>query len=151
MPQGHHIEAVDEKTPLLHQNSSQKANTRDHSASHSRTPTMRVSLEDFLYASESYWAIVKPVSVTMILAALAVVEIETEESKEAAESGLKAYTVYDDDDQNTSNSEKFGESLINALVIVGVLAIATFGIVLLYKFKCMKCLVGYMMFRLVPM
>ena len=34
----------------------------------------------------------------------------------------------------------------NSLVIVGVICLMTFGIVLLYKFRCMKILIGYMVF-----
>lgn len=37
------------------------------------------------------------------------------------------------------------KSFANSLIIVSVLAVATFGIVGLYKFRCTKVLVGYMM------
>ncbi len=42
--------------------------------------------------------------------------------------------------------ETLGEAFINALLIVLVLCITTFGIVLLYRYRCMMCLKGYMVF-----
>jgi hypothetical protein len=51
-------------------------------------------------------------------------------------------TVYNDDDGSNgageSNSERLGKSMINALTIVGTICVATFLVVLLYKFRCMK-------------
>jgi Presenilin len=44
-----------------------------------------------------------------------------------------------------STSTLVGKSLVNSLVIVAALAAATCVIVLLYRFRCMKCLIGYMM------
>ena len=37
-----------------------------------------------------------------------------------------------------SDSVKLGKSVINALTIVGVICAATFVVVLLYKFRCMR-------------
>ena len=42
-------------------------------------------------------------------------------------------------------SVRLEKSFLNSLVIVSMLAAATFAIVCLYKFRCMKVLVGYMM------
>jgi Presenilin len=44
-----------------------------------------------------------------------------------------------------STSTLVGKSLVNSLVIVTALAAATCVIVLLYRFRFMKCLIGYMM------
>ena len=101
------------------------------------------------YAVDSYYAIVKPVLLTMILAALAVVYIRTDESAAAGEEALtNSYTVLggDDDDggDSSSTARVVGESVVNAFVIVVVICALTFLIVLLYKYKFMKCLVGYM-------
>ena len=38
-----------------------------------------------------------------------------------------------------------GKALINALVIISVIALATFGVVALFYFKCTKFLFGYLM------
>jgi hypothetical protein len=51
------------------------------------------------------------------------------------------YTVYNDDGaggKGDSNSVKLGKSIVNALVIVGCICAATFLVVCLYKFRCMK-------------
>ncbi len=57
----------------------------------------------------------------------------------------QAYQVF-----KTSNSKSTGEalafSLLNSLFMVSVICALTFVIVLLYRFRCMKCLIGYMIF-----
>ncbi|CAM9697853.1 unnamed protein product, partial [Ectocarpus sp. 13 AM-2016] len=42
------------------------------------------------------------------------------------------------------SSVRLGKSFVNALIIVLVLAAATFVIVWMYWMRCMRCLVGYM-------
>lgn len=49
----------------------------------------------------------------------------------------RSYLVYGDAEQN-SGSSIFGRSLINAVVLIGAIAILTFGMVLLYKYNCTK-------------
>ncbi len=44
------------------------------------------------------------------------------------------------------NGNVLAYSLLNALVMVTVICLMTFVIVLLYHQKCMKCLIGYMVF-----
>lgn len=107
-----------------------------------------LSLEELLYSSASYHAIAIPVSITMILSALAVAYINTDESMQQGEQALSGtYEAFD----NTAGGEAtiaqtLGISLLNALIIVCVIGALTFGIVLLYKYRCMKILVGYMIF-----
>lgn len=83
------------------------------------------------------------VTLTMTMAALSVVYINTEETLEQGEAAMaQAYQVFD-----TSNSSGVGTlalSLANGLVMVSVICLMTFVIVLLYKMKFMKCLIGYM-------
>lgn len=85
------------------------------------------------------------VTMTMMMAALSVVYINTEETLEQGEAAMaQAYQVFD-----TSNSSGVGIlalSLVNGLIMVSVICAMTFVIVLLYKMKFMKCLVGYMIF-----
>ena len=55
------------------------------------------------------------------------------------------YTVWKVDDGD-STSKQLALDFANGLVIVTVIGTMTFGIVLLYKYRCMKVLIGYMMF-----
>ena len=75
-----------------------------------------ISLQELIYAASSYHAVVKPVSVTMILTALAVMYINTDATKEAGEQALaqtyQRYTISDDQSAATS----LGLGLVNALV-----------------------------------
>eukprot|EP00531_Pseudo-nitzschia_arenysensis_P001314 CAMPEP_0116145350 /NCGR_PEP_ID=MMETSP0329-20121206/16541_1 /TAXON_ID=697910 /ORGANISM="Pseudo-nitzschia arenysensis, Strain B593" /LENGTH=553 /DNA_ID=CAMNT_0003640939 /DNA_START=140 /DNA_END=1801 /DNA_ORIENTATION=- len=104
-----------------------------------------MTLQELMYSSSSFYAIVVPVSITMILSALAVVFINTETTlAQGAESMAAAYQYFDT--SNSSTAATLLLSLLNGLIMVTVIAAMTFGIVLLYKYKCMWCLIGYMMF-----
>jgi presenilin 1 len=117
----------------------------DDNSQDSRNGTM-MSLEELLYSSSSYNAIAKPVTLTMILAALTVVFINTDETRAQGQAAMaQAYQVWNVSDAS-SGSDMLALSLANALVMVSVICGMTFGIVLLYKFRCMMCLIGYMMF-----
>jgi hypothetical protein len=85
------------------------------------------------------------VFITMVLAALATIYINTEESQAEGEQALSGtYNVYSTGNADNSNGQQLGESLINGIVIVSVICAVTFLIVLLYKYRCMKVLIGYM-------
>ena len=75
-----------------------------------------ISLQELIYAASSYHAVVNPVSITMILTALAVMYINTDATKEAGEQALaqtyQRYTISDDQSAATS----LGLGLVNALV-----------------------------------
>ena len=107
-----------------------------------------VSLEELLYSSSSYHAIAGPVTITMILSALAVTYINTEETIREGEQALSsAYEAFDNTaGGEASTAQTLGISLLNALVMVSVICVMTFVIVLLYKYRCMKLLLGYMIF-----
>ncbi|EED92641.1 presenilin [Thalassiosira pseudonana CCMP1335] len=80
----------------------------------------------------------------MILSSLSVIYINTPSTKAAGEAALSStYQVFTiSDDQ--SKAASLGLSLVNGLVIVSVIGLMTFLIVILYKFRCMKFLLGYM-------
>ncbi|KAL7529720.1 hypothetical protein ACHAXR_003119, partial [Thalassiosira sp. AJA248-18] len=103
-----------------------------------------ISLQELIYGASSFHAVVKPVSVTMLLAALSVIYINTEATKAAGEQALEqTYQVFSiSDDHSTATS--LGLGLINSLIIVFVIGGMTFLIVLLYKYRCLKILFGYM-------
>ena len=49
-----------------------------------------------------------------------------------------------DESGDQGDGEKLGKSLINALVIVGVITVMTFVLVLCYKYRCLKVMLGYL-------
>lgn len=78
-----------------------------------------------------------PVTITMILAAIATNFVRTEESAAArSESLTQSYTAID------NSNDQLSISLLNGLIIIGAITLATFGVVLLYRFHCMWCLKG---------
>ena len=100
-----------------------------------------MGIQELLYSSSSYYAIAKPVALTMILAALSVVVINNDETRsQGAQAMASAYQTWNVDD----SSNAFMTSMANAFVMVSVICAMTFVVVLLYRFKFMKCLIGYM-------
>lgn len=80
----------------------------------------------------------------MILSALCVVYINNDASVQAGREEMTVYEYFDTTNMNTFQSVAL--SLFNGLIIVTVICMMTFVIVLLYKYNCMWCLIGYMMF-----
>eukprot|EP00584_Thalassiosira_punctigera_P021263 CAMPEP_0172552752 /NCGR_PEP_ID=MMETSP1067-20121228/47172_1 /TAXON_ID=265564 ORGANISM="Thalassiosira punctigera, Strain Tpunct2005C2" /NCGR_SAMPLE_ID=MMETSP1067 /ASSEMBLY_ACC=CAM_ASM_000444 /LENGTH=646 /DNA_ID=CAMNT_0013340803 /DNA_START=52 /DNA_END=1989 /DNA_ORIENTATION=+ len=111
-----------------------------------REDDIALSLNELMYSAHSFHVISLPVSVTMILAALAVTYINTPETIQQGEALMsQAYHVWKVG-ENDSTSKQLALDFMNGLVIVTVIGTMTFGIVLLYKYRCMKVLIGYMMF-----
>lgn len=104
-----------------------------------------MSLQELLYSSSSYYAIAKPVLITMVLSALAVSLINDDQTRASGQAAMAdAYEVWKVNSDAASVGQNLGYSLANALVMVSVICAMTFVIVLLYRMKCMKCLIGYM-------
>ena len=81
----------------------------------------------------------------MVLTTVAVIFMTTEKSKQQTSEALtRNYTVLRNNGSE-SDAALVGESLVNAAVIVAAITVMTFGIVILYKYRCMKILIGYMM------
>jgi presenilin 1 len=82
----------------------------------------------------------------MILSALTVVYVNTDETVEAGAAAMaEAYQMWNvNDNDGSSFLETLGLSLANGLVMVSVICMMTFVIVILYRYNCMKCLIGYM-------
>lgn len=112
------------------------------------------------YSPDHVAAVVRPVALTMALAAWVVTTVRDPAEDASIQQGLNAYLVYDQPanggggdggggsggGDNGPTSTEIGEALINALVIVGVVCAATFVLVLCYKFRMLKLMVGYLMF-----
>lgn len=110
---------------------------------------MDVTISEVLYSASSFHAMIAPVSIAMVLSALSVVFLNSAQSRINGEMEMASYSVWKvDDTQRASNSS--GKNLLlslgNTFVMVCFIVTLTFGIVLLYKYRFMKCLVGYMMF-----
>ena len=104
-----------------------------------------MSIQELLYSSSSYYAIAKPVTITMILAALAVVVVNTDATIEAGEEAMsQAYQVWHVDSASNSNGENLFKSLGNAFIMISVIGCMTFVIVFCYRMRFMMCLIGYM-------
>jgi presenilin 1 len=104
-----------------------------------------MSIEELLYSSSSYYAIARPVTITMIVAALLVVYVNTDSTvQQGQEAMADAYQVWDLSSAKSS-VQSLLFSLANAFVMVSAICCMTFIIVILYKYKCMKLLIGYMM------
>lgn len=107
----------------------------------------QMTIEELVYSSSSYYAIAKPVTLTMILSALVVVLVNDSATQEGNEAAMaSAYQYFSVNDVGQSSGQNLANSLANALIIVSVICAMTFMIVLLYRMKFMKCLIGYMIF-----
>ena len=83
----------------------------------------------------------------MILAALTVVYVNDEDTLEnGAQDMAAAYQYFDVYNGSYTTFQAIMLSLVNGLIIVSVIGLMTFVIVALYKYNCMWCLIGYMMF-----
>jgi len=118
----------------------------DDSAASDYSEGATMSIQELLYSSSSYYAIAKPVTLTMILSALAVVYVNDAETRAEGQAAMaNAYQVWNVDSSSGNTEQQLALSLANALVMVSVICAMTFVIVLLYRFRCMTCLLGYMM------
>lgn len=103
-----------------------------------------MAMEEFEHSMNSFHVILKPVSLTMVLAALAS-EYITGPSDPSLPSSRPDWSYVAPDSSDTT-TQKLGASLMFCLAIIGVFGVVTFGIVLLYKYKCLKCLIGFLIF-----
>lgn len=112
----------------------------------------KIDVEEVMYAFNAFWATLKPVAASLVLASLVVLYIQSDKIARDNQSALKVYEMSDDDyytddeAEKDSNSTKLGKSFVNAIVIVCVLALVTFVLVFCYWMRCMKFLMGYMIF-----
>jgi hypothetical protein len=108
-----------------------------------QTSAAEKMLEELIYSVASFHAVFTPVAMTMILSALAVVYINTDETRENGEAAYsQSYEVFKLEEDNTS--QNLGASLANTFIIVSAICVATFGVVILYKYRCLKILYGYL-------
>jgi presenilin 2 len=85
--------------------------------------------------------LVAPVTITILIV---VWSVQSLTPLYAGREQSSLYLVADESNSPTT-AGKIGDSVINALVIVGVVTGVTFLMVLLYKLRCMKIIVGWLM------
>ncbi|KAG6590939.1 Presenilin-like protein [Phytophthora cinnamomi] len=103
------------------------------------------SYDDLMHGINSFWAIVFPVCVTMVVASLVVVNYHSS----SVEASMSTYLVYGNSASDSSGSgggSGISKSSLHDLIKKCVVAVLTFGMALLYKYNCMKFLSGYIMF-----
>lgn len=97
----------------------------------------------YMFCFASFHAVFAPVCICMIISALVVVFVNTDETRAAGEAALsRSYEVFRLQEGNAS--QNFLASVGNTFIIIGVICAMTFVVVLLYKFRCMKFFYGYM-------
>jgi presenilin 1 len=106
------------------------------------------------YTLEHLSAVVRPVILTMSLAAFAVANIRDPDPAASSES---IYLVYSSkptpggggggggSSGAGDSGQAAGQAAVNALVIVCVICAATFGLVLCYYYRCLRLMTGYLM------
>jgi presenilin 1 len=109
-----------------------------------------VTLDELLHSLNSFYVILRPVVVTMCLASLASIYITGTSMSDCAMSGQDMQAIgcgrpnYDmlASADTASMSTKFADAMKIGMGIIVMFTVMTFGIVLLYKFHCERCLVG---------
>lgn len=98
------------------------------------------------FKSESFTSIFGPVILTMTLAAIAVVNINSETTEQLGE-GLRYYVP---SGLRPSSGDSAGADFLKsagfALIVIGFITCATFIVVLCIKYNCIRALVSYMLF-----
>lgn len=141
-----HTESFDDH-PSESFSSDDSVDEEDNAEENGGGDDQELSLSELKYSADSFHAIARPVSTTMLLAALSAVYINNEQTIEmGAEQFASAYNVWEVDSEEGSNGQNLAASIGNAFVMVTAIATMTFGIVFLYKYRCMKFLIGYMVF-----
>ncbi|KAH9258944.1 hypothetical protein BASA82_000300 [Batrachochytrium salamandrivorans] len=101
------------------------------------------AFHQLLYSAHAFAAMAVPVSISMILSSLCVVFVN--DGLNGKTSGGTGIPVVFEESASSSSAELFSQALVNALVIVGVIILATVMMVVLYYFKFMRVLIGYLM------
>ena len=101
-----------------------------------------VTTNDIVYGISAFWETLKPVAVTMILASLACnyIVYYDESTSQEKDSGLEFYTAQ----EGADNSDRIEASIINAIIVVSIMAVFTFLIVFIYWMGWTKCLYVYL-------
>ena len=107
------------------------------------------------YTPKQLTSLIPPVSATMLLSSLIIVNVRSPDVDNLLSTSLGTYAVSNyiptattANGTSSSDDDSFGFALLNAAVIIAGIALLTFGIVLCYKFKCYKFLYGFFTFTI---
>lgn len=98
---------------------------------------------DMMYAVNSFSAVLWPVTATIILSSLALVYIGGDEVGSNDE-GIATLPTVGPAESTVEGGERAGVATLNALVIIGVITVATFALVFLYWLDCLRVLVAWL-------
>jgi len=108
-------------------------------------PDDELTAEDMLSSADSFVTLISPVFTTMVLASLAVVYINDGANGGTTYQGLTTLPVIYKEDGTGTTGEQLGHALVNALLIVGIVIGFTTLLVVLYYYKCMKIIIGWLL------
>eukprot|EP01147_Barroeca_monosierra_P006696 gene6696-9452_t len=84
------------------------------------------------YGAESVLALIKPVSVCMIVVIATIRSVSYFSTNDTQ----FVYTPYESRSPDASNTERFGGAILNALIIIGIVVAMTCVLLVLYKYRC---------------
>ena len=96
--------------------------------------------DELHHSIASFFVMIIPVTVTMLMASLLVVHVQNPNTAE-----MESYLVFTPSSASSATSH-VEHAILNALVIACSVLCSTFIIVACYRYNCTKCLVGYMIF-----
>ncbi|KAF8381609.1 sel-12 [Pristionchus pacificus] len=98
---------------------------------------------DLKYGAEHVIRLFVPVSVCMAVVVLTMNTVEFYSEPVTASDATSLYTPFLSDEEDDTSTRVLS-ALGNAGIMIGVIVVMTFVLILLYKYKCYKCLHGWM-------
>jgi presenilin 2 len=126
--------------PRLHFSSSNNHFVEIMSSSTTMLPRRELDFAAKTYADLAVVLLI-PISITIVVVVWGVTNL----TPLYADANASPLYLARDEKTATTTSAKFGDSVVNALVIVAMITVLTFLMVLLYKMNCMKILVGWLL------
>jgi len=98
--------------------------------------------EDLEYHAETVITVLKPVALTMLFVVWAVrtINLSSQSQSGATSVAMIAYT----ESENDSGALRFGGAMLNALIFLVVILVTTLLFVILYKYRCLRIIYGWL-------
>lgn len=101
-------------------------------------------LEAMSYTCNAFYAIVKPLSITVILASIAAIYLQPEDPDRS--NSLAFYPIADDESTSLSDMDHLYESSVNAAIIVSAIFLFSLLVVVIIWLGCARIIVFYLIF-----